>query len=171
MRVGTPVRLDSGAKSCIVKVKVNQRTILARAGAVNRAPRKIADSTMKIHLETAAGLNVVRQYGPGRVTVNAADYRASLIVLPDRLVNDWPPQLFADLSREHFEIVAALKPELVVFGTGARLRFPAPSLTVPLIEAGIGLEVMDTAAACRTYNILVSEGRNVAGVLLMIEED
>ncbi len=126
---------------------------------------------MKIHLETAAGLNVVRHYRPGRVTVNAVDYRVSLIVLPDRLVGDWPPQAFADLRREHFEIVAALKPELVVLGTGTRQRFPAPALTVPLIEAGIGLEVMDTAAACRTYNVLVSEGRNVAGALLMIEEN
>lgn len=124
---------------------------------------------MKIHLENTAGLNVVRHYRPGCVTVNAADFRASLIVLPDRLVGDWPPQAFADLRREHFEVVAALKPELVVLGTGARLRFPAPALVVPLIEARIGLEVMDTAAACRTYNILVSEGRNVAGALLMIE--
>lgn len=124
---------------------------------------------MKIHLEIAAGLNVVRHYRPGCVTVNVADYRASLIVLPDRLVGDWPPQAFTDLRREHFEIVAALKPELVVLGTGARPRFPAPALIVPLIEAHIGLEVMGTAAACRTYNILVSEGRNVAGALLMIE--
>ncbi len=124
---------------------------------------------MKIHLETGAGLNVVRHYGPGRIVVNAADYRASLIVLPDRLISDWPPQAFAELTCAHFEMLAALKPELVVLGTGARLHFPAPALTRSLIEARIGLEVMDTAAACRTYNILVSEGRNVAGALLMIE--
>ncbi len=126
---------------------------------------------MKIHLESGAGANLVRHYGPGHIAVNADDYRVSLIVLPDRLIRDWPPQTFAELQTEHFETLAALRPEVVVLGTGARLRFPDPALTRPLIEARIGLEVMDTAAACRTYNILVSEGRIVAGALLMIEEE
>lgn len=124
---------------------------------------------MKIHLESGAGVNRVRHYGPGHIAVNADDYRVSLIVLPDRLIHDWPPQTFAELRAEHFAALAALCPEVVVLGTGARLRFPDTALTRPLIEARIGLEVMDTAAACRTYNILVSEGRIVAGALLMIE--
>jgi uncharacterized protein len=122
-------------------------------------------------LESGAGANLVRHYGPGHVVVNADDYRVSLIILPDRLIPDWPPQTFAELRIEHFEALAALRPEVVVLGTGARLQFPAPALTQPLIEAGIGLEVMGTAAACRTYNILVSEGRIVAGALLMIEKE
>ena len=125
---------------------------------------------MKIHLESGAGVNLVRHYGPGYIAVNADDCRASLIVLPNRLIRDWPPQTFAELRIEHFAALAALSPEVVVLGTGARLRFPDPALTRPLIEARIGLEVMDTAAACRTYNILVSEGRIVAGALLMIED-
>ena len=125
---------------------------------------------MKIHLENGTGVNVVHHYGPGHVAINADEYRVSLIVLPDRLIHDWPPQSFAELRVEHFEALAALRPEVVVLGTGARLQFPTAALTRPLIEARIGLEVMDTAAACRTYNILVSEGRKVAGALLMIEE-
>ena len=124
---------------------------------------------MKLHLETGAGLNLVRGYVPGCITVNQVTYHASLVVLPDCLIPDWPPQAFADLRPEHFERIRCLDPEIVVLGTGRRLRLPAPELLLPLTAAGIGLEAMDTGAACRTYNILMGEGRRVAAVLLMIE--
>lgn len=124
---------------------------------------------MKLHLETGAGRNIVRGYLPGCITVNQASYRASLVVLPDRLVPDWPPQAFAELRPEHFERILSLDPEVVVLGTGRRLRLPAPELLLALTAAGIGLEAMDTGAACRTYNILMGEGRRVAAALLMIE--
>ncbi|MEO5573854.1 MAG: MTH938/NDUFAF3 family protein, partial [Gammaproteobacteria bacterium] len=75
---------------------------------------------------------------------------------------------FDDLTAAHFDRVAILRPELVLFGSGARLRFPLPALTANLLNQGIGVEVMDTGAACRTYNILINEGRNVAAALLMI---
>ncbi len=125
---------------------------------------------MKIHLESGAGQNLVRAYAPGRVTINEQVYTTSLIVTPGQVVAAWPPVGFADLRSSHFETIVALKPEVVILGTGARLRFPAPALTRPLIEAGIGLEVMDTGAACRTYNFLMSDGRRVVAALLMIEE-
>lgn len=125
---------------------------------------------MKIHLESGAGQNLIRAYAAGRVTINEAVYTASLIVTPQRVIADWPPAGFADLVASHFEAIAALKPEVVILGTGARLQFPAPSVARALVEAGIGLEVMDTGAACRTYNILMSDGRRVAAALLMIEE-
>ena len=73
---------------------------------------------------------------------------------------------FESLASDHFARIAALKPELVIFGSGARLRFPAPALLRPLIDAGIGVETMDTAAACRTYNVLLAEGRSVVAGLL-----
>jgi uncharacterized protein len=124
---------------------------------------------MKIHLESGAGQNLIRAYAAGSVTINEEVYTASLIVTPQRIVADWPPAGFSDLAAAHFEAIAALKPEVVILGTGARLRFPAPGITRALVEAGIGLEVMDTGAACRTYNILMSDGRRVAAALLMIE--
>ena len=124
---------------------------------------------MKIHLESGMGQNLIRAYAPGRITINEEVYTTSLIVTPRQVVTEWPPASFADLSAGHFEIIARLQPEVVILGTGARLQFPAPSLTRSLVEAGIGLEVMDTGAACRTFNFLMSDGRRVLAALLMIE--
>lgn len=127
--------------------------------------------TMKIQLETAnSRLNVVRAYGPGQITVNDATYRASLIVTPNRIIDDWPPQAFVELKVDHFETIMACNPELVILGTGRRLQFPHAAVTRLLIEAHVGLDVMDTGAACRTYNVLMSEDRRVVAALLMIEE-
>ena len=125
---------------------------------------------MKIHLETGSGHNLINEYGPGQITINQQIYRRSLVVTPEAIIPDWPPAAFEDLTNKHFETIAALKPEVVILGTGARLRFPQPGCHRALIEAGIGLEVMDTGAACRTYNILMSDGRRVVAALLMIEE-
>lgn len=125
---------------------------------------------MKIHLESAVGQNLIRAYAPGRITINEQVYTRSLIVTPQEIIVDWPPVFFADLLAGHFEALAAMRPEVIVLGTGRRLQFPAPPLTRSLVEASIGLEVMDTGAACRTYNILMSDGRRVAAALLMIEK-
>ena len=125
---------------------------------------------MKIHLESGLGQNLIRAYAPSRITINEEVYTTSLIVTPRQVVTEWPPARFADLLAGHFEMIVPLRPEVVILGTGTRLRFPAPSLTRSLVEAGIGIEVMDTGAACRTYNFLMSDGRRVAAALLMIEE-
>ncbi len=124
---------------------------------------------MKIVLETGGGQNLIRAYRPGAVTINQLTYTRSLIVTPER-IEPWEPASFAELVRAHFETLEMLKPEVVLLGTGARLRMPAGETTRPLTDARIGLEVMDTGAACRTYNILMSEGRRVVAALLMIEE-
>ncbi|MFQ5934829.1 MAG: Mth938-like domain-containing protein [Acidiferrobacterales bacterium] len=125
---------------------------------------------MKIHLEMGnPRANVVRAYAPGQITVNDDVYRTSLILTPERVAADWPPRLVAELQAEHFTEVVALEPELVVLGTGRRLQFPHAAVTRPLVDAKIGFEVMDTGAACRTYNILMSEGRKVVAALLMID--
>jgi uncharacterized protein len=124
---------------------------------------------MKVQLESSRGLNVIRSYAPGQVTVNQEVYARSLVVTPDRVLADWPPLRFEDLVRAHFEMISELRPEVVLLGTGARLRFPEAAHTLVLVRAGIGLEVMDTAAACRTYNVLVADGRRVAAALLMID--
>ena len=91
----------------------------------------------------------------------------SVVISSDGRQFEWQCDRFEDLTAAHFEQLAQLKTELVIFGSGERLRFPAPTLTRALIECQIGLESMDTQAACRTYNILAGEGRHVAVALLM----
>ena len=92
-----------------------------------------------------------------------------MIVTPERLVSDWLPQTFGDLVEAHFEAIADLEPEIVLLGTGSRQRFPRPSLLRSLLAHGVGVEIMDTAAACRTYNIIMLEGRRVAAALLLAD--
>jgi len=124
---------------------------------------------MHIQLETGGQANLIRTYTAGLITVNQDSYARSLIVLPGRIIADWPPQAFEELTVAHLEAFVSLSPEVLILGTGRRQRFPRTELLAPLAAAGIGWEVMDTGAACRTYNILMGEGRNVAAALLMIE--
>jgi|SRR5689334_2694045 len=121
---------------------------------------------MKFHLSTAEG-NVFTGHGEGFIRLGVVEYRDNILVTPERIVTGWAPGGFDGLTEADFAAIAALEPEVALLGTGAQLRFPSPRLTRALIEAGIGLEVMDTPAACRTFNILAAEGRRVAaGVLL-----
>ena len=122
---------------------------------------------MKLHLTQQAGQNLFTAYGAGYVMVNQQRFETSLIVLPDKLINDWPPRSLDDLTEVHFAYLAALDAEIVLLGTGNMLRFPHPRLSSPLTQARIGFEVMDTFAAARTYNILMGEGRRVAAALLL----
>ena len=121
---------------------------------------------LKLHLSNISGINLFTGYGEGYVMVNRERHEHNLVVQPDRLVTDWRPAGFDDLDAADFARLAELAPEIVLLGTGARLRFPRPELTRALIEARIGLEVMDLQAACRTYNILAAEERRVAAALL-----
>lgn len=120
---------------------------------------------MKFELSGAPGLNTFTGYGEGYVLVNGERIEASVIVLAGR-IEPWPVAVVEDLTEEHFEQLAGLGVEVVLLGTGSTLRFPHPRLTRGLARAGIGLEVMDTQAACRTFNILVAEERKVAAALL-----
>lgn len=122
---------------------------------------------MKLHLEQGGGNNFIRASAHGQVTVNDTVYTCSLVVTPDRILADWGASNLASLRSEHFATIVGLAPQVVLLGTGERLRFPSPTVTRVLIEAGIGLEVMDTPAACRTYNILMAEGRRVAAALVI----
>ncbi len=126
---------------------------------------------MRFQLETGGQANLIRTYAAGRIVVNQETYTHSLIVLPQRIVADWGPQNFDALAQMHFEALATLSPEVVILGTGRRQRFPRAELLAALVTAGIGCEIMDSGAACRTYNILMGEGRNVAAALLMIESE
>jgi len=122
---------------------------------------------MKFSLEESGSQYAVQGYAKGEITIGGKRYAKSLILLPDRIIEDWRPQAFADLLLEDFIQLAELDPELVILGCGAAQQFPHPTLSQPLLERRIGLESMDTAAACRTYNILMAEGRRVVAALLM----
>jgi uncharacterized protein len=109
----------------------------------------------------------IHAYGPGWVSVNGQKMHSSLLVSAQGLLCPWRPQQFDDLQAADFTALLAEPPELVVFGSGARLRFPSPALLQDLMRARIGIETMDTMAACRTYNILAGEGRRVLAALLL----
>jgi len=121
---------------------------------------------MKFHLSAGEG-NAFTGYGADFVRLGVVEYRESLLVTPERIVTGWAPGGFDRLTEADFAALAALAPEVALLGTGASLRFPQPRLTRALVEAGIGLEVMDTPAACRTFNILAGEGRRVAAGILV----
>lgn len=121
---------------------------------------------MKLQLTRPAGPgNIISGYGDDHVLVNGERHSGSLVITAQALV-PWNVTRFDALADAHFEAIAALAPEVVLLGTGRRLRFPAPALTAPLVQAGIGFEVMDLRAACRTYNVLIAEDRRVAAALL-----
>jgi uncharacterized protein len=122
---------------------------------------------LKLHSSAPTGLNAFTGYGAGYVMVNHERHTRSLVVLPDRLLTDWAASTFDALEAGHFAPLAELALEIVLLGTGAQLRFPAPEILRPLIDAGVGVEVMDVQAACRTFNILVAEDRKVGAALLI----
>jgi len=122
---------------------------------------------MKFQPDTPEGINVVTRHESGRVWVGPAAYGHSLLLPWRGAVLPWEVDRFDALGAAHFDRLLALAPELVIFGSGARLRFPPPAWLRGLIGERIGVETMDTAAACRTYNVLVSEGRAVVAALLV----
>ena len=122
---------------------------------------------MKLQLDKSDGLNTFTAYGEGYVSINGIRHQTNVIVLPDRLQAEWTLASFETLAIADFERLADLDAEIILLGTGQQLRFPAPQLLRPLIEAQKGLEVMDLPAACRTYNVLAGEGRKVAACLLL----
>ena len=122
---------------------------------------------MKFEREQPDGRNAFTGYGEGYVEVNRRRHQSSLVVSGESLITGWPVAGVEGLAADHMAAIVALKPEVVLLGTGAKLRFPSPALLAPLYKAGIGVEVMDTPAACRTYNILQGEGRNVLAALII----
>lgn len=121
---------------------------------------------MKLHLSSAAGINLFTAHGDGYVAVNNERYETNLIVLPESIIAGWTEASVLTLNMDDMGRLLALQTGIILLGTGSRLRFPPGALIKPFAPAGIGLEVMDLAAACRTYNILASEGRQVAAALL-----
>ena len=120
---------------------------------------------MKFQLNFGQATYQIQRYDSQSVTINDQIYTQSIILMPEYL-SEWAVKSFSALEPSHFQRVRALCPEVVLLGTGAKIYFPMPALLAPLTDDGIGVEVMDTPAACRTYMILMAEGRKVAAALL-----
>jgi uncharacterized protein len=124
---------------------------------------------MKLTATRTQQYQTVTAYDENGVEINAIRFNHSLIVLPESAPVAWPVTTFDALTSAHFEQIDATKPDVVILGTGSRQRFAHPSLCIALTSRRIGVECMDNKAACRTYNILMAEGRKVA--LALIIED
>lgn len=124
---------------------------------------------MKLHTTDTRQYQTVTAYDENGVELNAVYFRYSLVVMPETEPQAWPVGSFDALTPEHFAVIAAAEPDVVILGTGQKQRFVHPRLISSLTARQVGVESMDNKAACRTYNILMAEGRKVA--LALIIED
>ncbi len=122
---------------------------------------------MKLQSDVRYAARAITSYGPGYVTVGGRRLTRTGLLHPDGIDTTWGPETFDELDASHFAALAALSGDVILLGTGERQRFPAPVLLRALIEAGRGVEVMNTPAACRTYNVLLAEGRSVIAILII----
>ena len=122
---------------------------------------------MKLHASTTKQYQTVTGYDDSGVEINAEPFNFSLIVLPETPPRAWDVASFDALTEAHFAQIAADDPDVVILGTGERQRFVHPKLIKVLVERRIGVECMDSKAACRTYNILMGEGRKVTLALIL----
>jgi uncharacterized protein len=131
---------------------------------------------MKISLDQSDGIYTIHSYRNETIVIrppNAAPedeekllrLNNSCLISGGQLIEEWPPQAMSELTAEHLQAVAEMAPEVLLLGSGSRIQFPSREQLAALVKLGIGYEVMDTAAACRTYNVLISEGRNVVAAL------
>lgn len=121
---------------------------------------------MKLHLTRAEGRNLFTGYGDGYVSINDERHTRNVVVSPGA-IHEWEAETFDALGLPHTQALIALDPEIVILGTGSRLRFPPPQIARAFAAASIGFEAMDTKAACRTYNILMAEGRRVVAAIFV----
>ena len=122
---------------------------------------------MKFTLDSASGVNLVRSYARGELIIGERTVRASCIVSAESLIVDWPAESAAALVAADLEPIFELAPQIVLLGTGARLEFPSAKIRSAFATRGIGLEVMDLGAACRTFNVLVQEERRTVAALIL----
>ena len=123
---------------------------------------------MKLQIETGDSRYLITSYGAGEVVVNEERLTRSFVIGPDTVIRDWGPSSVHDMEARHLEAILELAPEVVLLGTGENQVFPDPAMLSAMMARGVGLEVMDTGAACRTYNILLGEGRRIVAGLMMI---
>lgn len=122
---------------------------------------------MKFSLQSDPGINLVRACTATEIRIGDRVITTSAILSADRLVLDWQPRAAGELTAQHLREVLALEPEVILLGTGERQEFPDSAVLRVALERGVAVEVMDTRAACRTYNVLLQEGRRVAAAVLL----
>jgi uncharacterized protein len=122
---------------------------------------------VRLAQDLTSNVNVIRGYGPGELRINDEVFRATMIVAPAALHAAPALAEVLSLAAEHARYLLELQPEVVLIGTGVRQVFPAPAFGAEFLKAGVGFEVMDTGAACRTFNVLVGEQRRVAALLIV----
>ncbi|HKE43385.1 MAG TPA: Mth938-like domain-containing protein [Steroidobacteraceae bacterium] len=122
---------------------------------------------MQFSLQSSPDLNLVRACSAHEIRVREHVIRRSAVLTAEHIVFEWPPTRISELRAVHLQAVLALEPEIILLGTGERQIFPAAEIRSAVQHAGVGFEVMDTRAACRTYNVLVQEGRRVAAALII----
>ncbi len=121
---------------------------------------------MKLQADRIEGSNAIARHSSEGVVVNGSSFTQSVVVSWSQGVQPWHVSHFEALTEAHFSLLATPRPELILFGSGSRMRFAPPALLRSLMAQGIGVECMDTPAACRTYNVLLAEGRSVVAALL-----
>jgi uncharacterized protein len=121
---------------------------------------------MKFTADTASG-NVIRSYSPGEISLRDTVFTSHVIISQEQIISDWNPPAVDQLSIADFAPVLELKPDIILFGTGLQQRFPDISLLTEIMRSGVAIEVMDTTAACRTFNVLIGEYRPVVAALLI----
>jgi len=139
---------------------------IGSAGSMRRHGLRYV-TRMKLNLDPAATAQFVRAYGPEGILVGERWYRSSLVVAATGVRENWPPKSVESLTNAHVAGLIELRPQVLLLGSGMRQRFPSREVLAPLYEARIGFEVMDTAAACRSYNLLLAEGREVVAALIL----
>ena len=122
---------------------------------------------MELTLHKPGDHHFIRTFDTESITVVDTVYRASLVLSADRVVSDWPVRSVAELGEAHLEVVLEMEPEVVLLGTGRTQAFPDPRLLSAFFERGVGFEAMTTEAACRTFNVLLSEGRKAVAALII----
>ncbi len=137
-----------------------------RSSRIIAIPTGNRQKAVKFSEENPADGYFIQKYAHDRIIINERRFVSSLIISPDKVVEDWQPRTIDTLALAHFDTMLALEPEIALIGTGQKLVFPPLEIYSSMIDNGIGLEIMDTGAACRTYNILMSEGRRVVAGLI-----
>jgi len=122
---------------------------------------------MELTLDDSSSKYLIRSYESGKLLINETLFLQSVIITPTQLIHPWQPYRLAELTETHLLEILKLKPQIVLLGTGLTWQMLKPELLVPFYQAQVGIEIMDTAAACRTFNVLAAEKRNVAAALLI----
>jgi len=124
-------------------------------------------AAMKFAQDHVNSRYLIEAYEAGCIHIGNTEFRHNLLLMPEKLRDPWELQAMQDLSEQHLSLLVAYQPDIVLLGSGERQSFPHPSVLAPLMQAGIGYEVMPTHSACRTYNILLAEDRRVLAALII----